>query len=456
MMVSAERLVILGAGGDLTSRYLLPAVAQLAEGRCLPPKLKIVGVAREDQGTEQFRRHVDEALALHAPQLAPESRAEVVERISYVPGDVTDPDVLARAVQGTAAPVLAYLALPPAVFPPAVSALSAAGLPEGSRVVVEKPFGTDLRSAQALNRLLHEHFQEESIFRMDHFLGKQTVQNILGVRFANRIFEPAWNRRHIERVEIIWDETVALEGRAGYYDHAGALVDMVQNHLLQLLCFIAMERPARLTERELRNAKVDLMRCVRRLSPAEVGTWTRRSRYRAGRVGDKDVPDYVNEPGVDPGNCTETFAAVTMFVENERWDGIPFVLRTGKAIGADRREILVTFRPSSQLVFGNGDEPPANRLVLQMDPDRMVLDLALNGRGDPFVLEREQLELELSPQELSPYARLLLDAFEGDPTMSIRGDEAEESWRVVEPILRAWQDGAAPMEEYPAGSTPSL
>lgn len=453
-MTAAEGLVVLGARGDLTARYLMPAVAQLAEAGCLPPDLRVTAVDRREWDTGRYRQHLAEALDRHSPEVAPGARAEVVRRTHYLAGDASDPESLRPAFEHASGPALVYLALPPAIFPSAVKALSGAGMRRESRMVVEKPFGTDLRSAQALNRLLHEHLPEENIFRIDHFLGKQTVQNLLGIRFANRIFEPAWSRRHIERVEIVWDETVALEGRAGYYDGTGALVDMVQNHLLQLLCFVAMERPARMTETELRNAKVDLMRCVRRLSTEEVAAWTSRARYTAGRVGEREVPDYLGEPGVDPQHCTETFAAVTMFVGNERWDGVPFELRTGKAMGADRREIHIVFRPTSQLVFGQSGDAPGNRLVLQMDPDRMILDLALNGRGDPFRLEREQLSLELSPQELLPYARLLLDAFEGDPAMSIRGDEAEESWRVVEPILQGWGEGVVPMQEYRAGSTP--
>lgn len=453
-VLPAERLVILGAGGDLTGRYLLPAVAQLAAAGCLPEKMRIVGVGMESWDTPGFRRRIADRLEQHGSQIPESARSEVVRRIDYLAADATDPEGLKHAFAGLNAPAVAYLALPPAVFPGAVKALAAVGLPEGSRLVIEKPFGTDLRSAQALNQLVLQHFVEQNLFRMDHFLGKQTAQNLLGVRFANRIFQPAWSRRHIARVEIVWDETVALEDRAAYYDHTGALVDMVQNHLLQLMCLVAMERPGRLAERELRDAKVELMRDVRRLNREEVAAWTRRGRYRSGSIQGRQVPDYLDEPGVKPENDTETFASVTLFVCNDRWEGVPFVLRTGKAMPADRRQIRITFRPAAPLVFAHDGGEPVNQLVFEMDPDRMVMDLALNGRGDPFNLEVEQLGLHLSPQELSPYARLLLDAFEGDPTMSIRGDEAEESWRVVEPILEAWRSGAVTMQEYAAGTAP--
>ncbi|MDQ3978403.1 MAG: glucose-6-phosphate dehydrogenase, partial [Actinomycetota bacterium] len=360
------------------------------------------------------------------------------------------------AFQGEVSAAVGYLALPPSVFAPAIEGLAGIGLCGGSRIVIEKPFGTDLASARALNRLLHRHFPEEAVFRIDHFLGKQTVQNILGVRFANRLFEPAWNREHIAAVDIVWDETVALEGRAGYYDHTGALRDMIQNHLLQLLCLVAMEKPAALDEKELRDRKVELLQAVRSLSSTEVVTDTVRARYAAGRVAGRDIPNYADEPGVDPARDTETFADVTLFVDNDRWSGVPFRLRTGKALAADRREIVVRFRPVPDPVFGQVGEPPLNRLVFQMTPDRMVLDLALNGAGDPFCLDAASLELTLAPQDLSAYARLLVEAMEGDPALSIRGDEAEECWRIVEPILEQWRRGEPPLLTYPAGSHGSV
>ena len=451
--MTATRLVVLGGTGDLTARYLLPALAELALAGSLPSDIDIVGVAREPWDSAGFRRHAAARLALHAAELPAGAREEVVGRLSYVAGDVTDVSVLAAATGGRDGAVVAYLALPPAVFPPAITGLAAAGLPAGSRVVVEKPFGTDLASAQALNRLVHRHFPEEAVFRMDHFLGMQTVQNILGVRFANRLFEPAWNGTDVRGVDIVWDETVALEGRAGYYDGAGALRDMVQNHLLQLLCLIAMEKPVTLGEKDLRDRKVELLRAVRRPTPAEVATRTRRARYASGRVGERDVPNYTDEPGVDPARQTETFAEVTLMVDNDRWRGVPFRLRTGKALAADRREMEVRFRAVPDLVFGEHGEAPVNRLLLQMDPDRMVLDLALNGTGDPFCLEPAQLVLALAPQDLSAYARLLLEAFEGNPALSIRADEAEECWRIMEPILDQWALGVPPLLSYPAGST---
>ncbi|HWC12152.1 MAG TPA: glucose-6-phosphate dehydrogenase [Acidimicrobiales bacterium] len=451
--MTARRLVVLGATGDLTGRYLLPALAELAAAGALPSDLALVGVAREPWDAARYRQHAADRLDRHAAECPRSLREGLVERLSYVAGDVADPSTLSAAVGADAGASLVYLALPPALFAPAIEGLAAVGLSGRSRVVVEKPFGIDLASARALNRLLAGHFPEEAVFRMDHFLGKQTVQNILGVRFANRLFEPVWNRQHVAAVDIVWDETVALEGRAGYYDHSGALRDMIQNHLLQLLCLVAMERPAALDAKELRDRKVEVLRAVRSLTPGEVAANTVRARYGAGRIGDRDVPHYTEEPGVDPRRETETFAEVTLSVDNERWRGVPYRLRTGKALGADRREIAIRFRAVPDPVFGQVGEPPVNRLVLRMDPDRMTLELALNGAGDPFCVEEAALGLTLAPQELSAYARLILDAIEGDPALSIRGDEAEECWRIVEPILAEWKgQGTSVLRTYPAGS----
>jgi glucose-6-phosphate 1-dehydrogenase len=288
-------------------------------------------------------------------------------------------------------PIIAYLALPPGVFLPTLEALARANLLPGSRVVIEKPFGEDLASAQALNRLLHQSFPENAVFRIDHSLHLQTVQNVLGLRFANRIFEQLWNRDHVERVEIVWDESLTLEGRASYYDRVGALKDMLQNHLLQLLCLVGMEAPLTLDERRLRDRKIDVLRAVRRLSPDEVEHYTVRARYTAGRIGERQVPSYTDEEGIDPAYGTETFAQVTLWMDNWRWAGVP------------------------------------------------------------FPLERVELGADFTSQGLPAYARLLLQVLEGDCTLSIRDDEAEESWRVIAPILDAWAQGRAPLLDYPAG-----
>ncbi len=446
-----RRLVILGAAGDLSARYLLPALARLFELERLPSDFSVLGVSREPSSDAAFRRQMAEALALHAADVAPSAREALLSRLGYGQSDVTDAAQLSRLLQPAGEPRLVYLALPPAVYWPTIEALCGAGLAPGSRLVIEKPFGRDLASARDLNRLIAERLGEAAVFRIDHFLGMGTVQNILGLRFANRLFGTLWNATHVERVAIVWDETLALEGRAGYYDATGALLDMIQNHLLQLLCLVAMEPPVTLGERDLRDRKLDVLRAVRRFDPDEVARHTRRARYVAGRSGGRAVPAYALEAGVDPQRGTETFAEVCLFVDNWRWAGVPFLLRSGKALARDRREIAVHFRPVPHLAFEENAAVP-NVLRLELDPERIALHLNATGPGDRFELREVVLDSPVDTPAMPAYSRLLLDALHGDCTLAIRGDEAEEAWRIVEPITDAWQAGRSPLLEYPAGS----
>ena len=449
-----RHMLILGATGDLTFRYLLPALAQLRDAGELPEGFTISALGHHDWDTESYRAHVGERLARHAADVSEEARSGLAEAIEYHRADVTNPERVRAALgDGSEGSVVAYLALPPSVFAPAIEVLKKAGLAEGSLVVVEKPFGEDLEAARNLNRLLHETFPEEAVFRADHFLGLQTVQNVLGLRFANRVFEPVWNHDHVERVEIVWDETLALEGRAGYYDTAGALKDMIQNHLLQLLCLVGMEPPITLHEHDLRDRKVDLLRAVRRLSPEEAKTHTVRARYGAGRIGEKEIPAYTAEEGVDPSRGTETFAQVTLMVDNLRWAGVPFVLRGGKALSHFRGEIAVHFKAVPHLAFQRADDPRPNVLRVGLGPDRVTLNLNVNGPYDPFDLECIELGADFAPQEFfAAYERLFLDLIEGNTTLFVRADEAEEAWRGSAPILDAWGKDLGPLLEYPAGS----
>ncbi len=446
-----KALVVLGAGGDLTGRYLLPALVRLAAVKGLPPDVRIVGVDRDPGDDESFRAAARGHLDRHLPDRDDAASEDVLARLSYRQGDVTAAADLRRALDGLEPPFALYLALPNAVARPTVDALMELDVPEHTALVFEKPFGTDLAAARELNEVIRRGFGEQDVFRVDHFLAKQTVLNVLGLRFANRLFEPVWNGGHIERVDIVWDESLGLEGRAGYYDRAGALRDMIQNHLLQLLALVAMEPPASLGELDLRNRKVDVLRAVVSPDPEQMAALTRRARYGAGRVDGKDLPAYADEDGVDASRGTETFAEVTLRVQNWRWAGVPFRLRTGKALSTARREIVVHLRPVPHHPFDDRGTPDVLRLSL--DPDRIAVELNLNGTGDPFDLERSSLSATFAAQELPPYSLLLHEIFERDPTLSIRGDEAEESWRIVEPVLQAWADDVVPLEEYPAGST---
>jgi glucose-6-phosphate 1-dehydrogenase len=377
--------------------------------------------------------------------------AKVVASSHYRRIDLGDPDSVSACIAGVR-PVAVYLALPPAVFPVAVSALHAAGLPAGSEVVLEKPFGEDLDSAKALNRLLAEKMDERHVFRVDHFLAMTTVQNILGTRLANRVLEPIWNAGHIEEIEIVWDESLALEGRAGYYDGVGALKDMVQNHLLQLLCLVAMEPPTSLGERDLRDRKVDVLRSVRPLDDDAVAVRTRRARYGAGQVHGRHIPAYVGEEGVDAEHGTETFAEVALHLDSWRWSGTTFRLRTGKALGHDRKEIVVRFRPVPHHPFDRSQRPAPNILRFGLEPEGLGLELTGSGPDPASSLVPLVLEAEMEPPELPAYGRILLDVLRGDATMSIRADEAEEAWRIVTPVLEGWARNLAPLDEYAAGS----
>ena len=449
-------IIILGATGDLTARYLLPAIAQLVERDLLTEDLRLVGVADDDLDDDAFRTRVRDELADHAGGVDEAARSALAARATYLHGDVTTAETLRRAlaVHGDSEdPVVLYLALPHVLFLRVIEALGAVDRPAGLRVVVEKPFGQDLAGAQRLNAALDGVLREDQVFRVDHFLAKQTVLNIIGLRFANRVLEPMWSREHVEAIDIVFDETVDAQARAAYFDRSGALRDMVQNHLLQMLTLIAMEQPMSLDPQDLSERKVEVLRAVRTLTRDDVDRHTVRARYTAGTVGTGDrareVGSYVDAPGVDPAREIETYTEVTLHLDTPRWDGVPFRLRTGKALAADRREVVFHFRPQEHPIFPDAS---SNELRLELDPDRMLLSLNINGMGDPFDLETVALEIDLPRQAPSPYGQLVLAILDGDTRLSARGREAEEAWRIVEPILGAWADGASPLRDYPAGS----
>lgn len=440
-----ETLIILGAGGDLTSRLLLPGLASfLASDES--QHLLLIGVDRQNMEDSAWKDRIEKSFASHESS---ESRA-VVESARYLQADVTDAAQLLKVLSEATGRIALYFALPPAITQQVCTALAREELPEGIVFALEKPFGTDEASARGLNRLLERILPEEQIFRVDHFLGKSTVLNLLGLRFANRIFEPLFGSPNVAKVELIFDEALALEGRAGYYDRAGAVVDMIQSHLLLVLALTAMEPPASVSSEDLRGAMAQVLRATR--VQTKDGACARRARYTAGTIGDRKLPAYVDEDGVDAELNTETLAEVTFEIDNWRWAGVPFILRSGKAMGEARQDIVITFAPVPHLPRGlTGTADPA-QLTISIKPATLELDIIVNGEGDPFSLDRTRLTTTLGDAAMSAYGEVLASLIEGDPVLSVRGDVAEQCWRIVTPVLEAFRENRVPLEEYPAGT----
>jgi glucose-6-phosphate 1-dehydrogenase len=450
--ITVKTLLILGATGDLTGRLLLPGLARLvARGRA--DGLTLVGAGSKAWTAEQWRGRIEESFADENSQAEAYGQRElkrIREGSSYHQLDVTAAGQLAGLLARLEGPVAVYFALPPSVSQSACEALAPAEVPAGTRLVMEKPFGSDKESARRLNSTLAALVPEDHIHRVDHFLGKATVLNILGLRFANNFLEPVWNRDHIEKVEIIFDEDLALEGRARYYDNAGALRDMIQSHLLQIMALMAIEPPASVDERDLRDAVAAVLRASSIRAPYAKST--RRARYTAGSVSGRKIPDYTQEPGVDPARGTETLAEVRVGIDTWRWEGVPFILRSGKALGTKRKEAVVTFRPVPHLPRGFTGVDSPNQLRIGFGPDTLEFDVDVNGPGDVFSLDRATLTAELSGSDLLPYGEVLEGVLTGDPLLSVRADIAEDCWRIVDPVLKAWARGSVPLDEYPAGS----
>lgn len=434
-------LVLFGATGDLAGRYLLPALAALRAAGRLPDGVAVLGAARQALDDEDFRRHAGERLTEHAADVPSEHRQALTRSLRYLPVNLAEPDSVAAVVQAAGGgPIAAYLALPPRLFAATVTALGAAGMPPGSRIALEKPFGENLDDAVALNEVLARvvgEAGEQAVFRVDHALGMATVQNLLAMRH-DPVLAALWDAEHVDQIQVRWEEELALEGRAGYYDGAGALKDVMQNHMLQVLSVLAMEPPTEPGERALRDAKVAVLRALRPPAQDQVARYTRRARYGAGRISDRVVPAYADEQGVDSRRNTETFAEVVLELAVPRWRGTRFVLRAGKALGRRRKEAVARFRPVQP-------DMPTDELRIGIDGP---LDVALRITGT------SPMSLTAPPpaSDLPPYAYVLLDVLEGGSSLSVRGDEAEAAWRVVTPILDAWRAGRVPLEEYPAGS----
>ncbi|MBP2704125.1 glucose-6-phosphate dehydrogenase [Microbispora sp. RL4-1S] len=456
-------LIIFGGTGDLAMRKLLPALYHCDVDGGLAPGTRIIALSRSGLDDADYRGKVDAEVrpALHGS----EGWDAFLRRLRHVPVDVTTPEGWAGLAGLLAGHEdrdrVFYLASPPLAFGPFCRGAREAGLvTPGSRVVLEKPLGRDLAGAQAINDEVGAIFDESQIFRIDHYLGKETVQNLLVLRFANSFLEPIWNSRWIDHVQITAAESVGTPGRRGYYDQAGALRDMVQNHLLQLLCLVAMEPPSRNDREAVRDEKVKVLRSLRPVTGADADRFTVRGQYTHGLVDGAEVPGYLDEPDKNPptdaSRRVETFAAVHAEVDNWRWAGVPFFLRSGKRLPSRRSEIVVQFKNVPHAIFP-GATP--NRLVLRLQPDEGIhLSLMAKepGAGD-IALRPVPLSLSFSDafsaRVPDAYERLLMDVLSGNPTLFMRRDEVEAAWRWIDPIVRRWEGSAALPEPYPAGTS---
>jgi glucose-6-phosphate 1-dehydrogenase len=461
--VAAQTLILFGATGDLSQRMLLPSLFGLHCDRLLPEALGITGTARGGEGDAGFRDLAGQALARAVPADRRDAISGFLDRLSYVPIDLQDPGSFAglSAALGDRAsrPLATFLSTAPSLFQPAISGLAVEGLTgANARLALEKPLGHDFASSQTINDAVAAAFPEDRIFRIDHYLGKETVQNLIALRFANSLFEPMWNAGGIEHVQISVAETVGLEGRVGFYDDAGALRDMVQNHMLQLLALVAMEPPARFDATAVRDEKVKVLRSLRPIDAATAPSHSVTGQYRAGAIAGQAVAGYADELGRP--SATETFVAIKAHVDNWRWRGVPFYLRTGKRLPDRRTEIVVQFRGVPHSIF-EGQPLRPNRLVIRLQPEeniRLLVMAKQPGLGREGVLLRE-IPLDISlPDAFAgarrriAYERLLLDLIEGDPTLFVRRDEVEAQWRWIDGIRRGWEAARMTPAAYTAGS----
>lgn len=470
-------VIIFGASGDLTRRKLLPALYNLLLDGLLPENFAVLGLGRKRLSDEDFRNIAREGIEQFSRQSLQSERWDTFHRrLFFCSGDLSAPEYYGTIRERLNAIEtqfhlpnnrIFYLAIPPTSFAPACEGLQQAGLvahadaPElYSRVIVEKPIGHDLASAQAINTSIGQVFHESQIYRIDHYLGKETVQNIMVMRFANSIFEPLWNHNYIDHVQLTVSEAVTLGSRAAYYEGAGALRDMIQNHILQLMCLIAMEPPYSLDPDVVRNARMDVLRGLRPIRGKEVKDMTVRAQYSHGTINGKDVPGYRREEGVQPDSTTETYVALKVFLENWRWAGVPFYIRTGKAMPKRASEIAVQFKEIPQILFNANPQIPQapNLLKLRIQPEEgMAMRIISKVPGTKAQTHPVQMDFQYGDAFDAPspeaYERLLFDVMEGDTSLFMRRDAVEASWAWVTDILEGWQDhGTKWLPEYPAGS----
>ena len=466
-------IAIFGAAGDLTKRLLIPALYNLAKSGLLPEEFSIIGVAHTDLSSDEFRDRLSKDIKEFATQEVDSKIWDWFdERLDYLQGDFADPDTYQQLQQrlskadnekGTSGNYLFYLATSPSFFKPIVSGLGKAMLTEESdkqwrRVIIEKPFGQDLNSAKSLNEDIMQVLNEKQIYRIDHYLGKETVQNLMVFRFGNGLFEPIWNRNHIDHVQITVSETVGVEKRGNYYDRAGALRDMIPNHLFQLLALTAMEAPTCFAADSVRDEKTKLFKAVQAIAPEEVADYAVRGQYDAGQVGDREAQAYRDEPRVDNDSNTESYVALKLLIDNWRWAGVPFYLRTGKYMPQKTSEIAIQFKQAPFAMFR--DTPveclTPNFLVIQIQPkERISLQIGAKVPGAKVKIDGVEMgfsykdRFHAAPQ--TGYETLIYDCLIGDATLFQRADNTEAAWNIVDPILEAWQQ-EADFPNYKAGT----
>ncbi|HEX8494268.1 MAG TPA: glucose-6-phosphate dehydrogenase [Pyrinomonadaceae bacterium] len=453
-------VVIFGASGDLTKRKLLPALYRLVQQRLLPAEFAIVGLARTEMTSEEFRARMKEAVLEFSAEKTVDEEVwnSFAQSLHYITGDINTPDDYRKLSElleqldgerGTQGNRLFYLSVAPRFYSEAVKQLGAAGLakPKGGawvRVIIEKPFGSDLASARQLNQEILQHLDESQIYRIDHYLGKETVQNLLVFRFANGIFEPLWNRQYIDHVQLTNAESVGVEGRGGYYETAGVVRDMIQNHVFQVLSLVAMEPPVSLSSEAVRDEKFKAMMAARAFTPERVRAECVRGQYGQGSIAGKPVPGYRQEEGVAPDSVTETFAMLTVYFDNWRWAGVPFFIRSGKRLPKRVTEIAIQFKSAPLQLFGEaGEHVVPNQLIIRIQPDEgITLRFAAKIPGQATNIREVNMDFRYGAsfgvQLAEAYERLLLDCILGDSTLYARKDMTERGWELVMPILDEW------------------
>ena len=467
-------VVLFGASGDLAKRKVIPAMYDLATHNALGPRYAIVGFARTAMSEEAFRAGLGEAAKTisEVGPIEPKQWDAFASNLYYCPGDYANPESYTRlcqrlteleAAKNLGGNRLFYLSTPPEVYPDIVQQLGRACIARPTspnswtRIIIEKPFGRDLASAKALNQIVLNVFDEKQVYRIDHYLGKDTVQNLLVLRFSNGIFEPLWNRNYVDHVQITASETLGVERRGGFYETAGALRDMIQSHVLQLTSLVAVEPPAAFDATAVRNEKLKVLQSIRPFNLEMVAQSVVRGQYAPGKIADKPVPGYREEPGVNPNSKTETFVAAKLLIDNWRWAGVPFYIRTGKRLGKRSTEIMIQFHSAPHIVFRERDVQP-NRLVLNIQPDEGI-SISFGAKRPGTEMSIGNVTMDFSYRESfgdtsrSAYATLLNDCLRGDATLFDRGDSVEAAWSLVDPILDVWGAArTATVSQYPAGS----